>query len=286
MFERDSTRIGFVGAGRLAASLASALHRAGYCVSAVSSLRLQSARALAHATGAGPATTADEVAGASDFVFLTVPDAAIAKVARRTQWRSGQAVVHCSGALDLEVLAPAVEAGGLAGCFHPLQSFPSREGDAERFRSITCGIEASGELAPALDRIARDLGSKAVRLEGIDRAKYHAAAVFASNYVVSLFAAAEEVWEQAGLPRASARPALAPLLLGAAENAAGRELADALTGPVARGDIATIERHLAALEGPGVQDLYRRLALELLTLDLGHTPEVLSRLRAALGQAE
>jgi predicted short-subunit dehydrogenase-like oxidoreductase (DUF2520 family) len=130
--------------------------------------------------------------------------------------------------------------------------------------------------------MATDLGANVVRLEGVDRAKYHAAAVFSSNYVVSIAAAAERIWEQSGLPREAARPALAPLLLGAAQNIAERELARALTGPVARGDIATIERHLAALDDADLDDLYRRLARELLRLDLGHSPELSSQLQAVL----
>lgn len=283
MFASESTRIGFIGAGRLAASLAAGLQAGGYCVTAIASTEQRSAEALAIAVGADAAPTAQHVADAADLVFLTVPDSAIAGVAQEAQWRARQAVVHCSGALGLEVLSPAADAGALTGCFHPLQSFPSREGDPGRFQGITCGIEAPAELAIALERMATSLGADVVRLEGVDRAKYHAAAVFVSNYVVSLVAAAERVWEQSGLLKAAARPALAPLLVGAAQNVAEHELAEALTGPVARGDIATVERHLAALDDPSLRVLYSRLASELLTLDLHHSPEVSSRLLALLG---
>jgi predicted short-subunit dehydrogenase-like oxidoreductase (DUF2520 family) len=282
MFAPESTRIGFIGAGRLAASLAAGVRGAGYCVAGVASARPESARALALLLGSD-AASAQDVADTCDLIFVTVPDSAIAAVAAQVGWRRRQAVVHCSGALSLDVLSPATDAGALAGCFHPLQSFPSREGDPTRFHGVTCGIEAAGDLGAALERIARALGAHVVRLEGIDRAKYHAAAVFASNYVVSLMAAAAEVWKQSGLPRDAARSALAPLLLGAAQNIGTRELAEALTGPVARGDIATVERHLAALDDLELRELYRRLGAELLALELHHPPEVSAQLRALLG---
>jgi predicted short-subunit dehydrogenase-like oxidoreductase (DUF2520 family) len=282
MFARESTRIGFIGAGRLAASFAAALRAAGYCVARVASAKPASAEVLARAVGARVATP-QQVADSCELVFLTAPDSAIPDLARQIAWRPRQAAVHCSGALGLDVLSPAAEAGALTGCLHPLQSFPSREGDPARFKAVTCGIEAPAELGAALERIASDLGAGVVRLEGVDRAGYHAAAVFVSNYVVSLAAAAERVWEQSGLPREAAREALAPLLLGAAQNVGAHELAEALTGPVARGDLATIERHLGALDDGPLRELYRGLAAQLLSLDLQHPPEVSSRLRALLG---
>src|SRR5688572_2565453 len=99
MLERSSTRIGFIGAGRLAASLTVALEAAGYRVTAVASAREQSAHQLvARLEGEAAATDAQSVADACDLVFLTVPDSAIANVASNVRWREGQAVVHCSGA--------------------------------------------------------------------------------------------------------------------------------------------------------------------------------------------
>lgn len=285
MFDPWTARIGFIGAGRLAGSLAVGLCAAGYRVTAVASAGDEAARRLASVIGAGvSASTPHEVTKGCDLVFLTVPDSAIAAVAASVQWRAGQGVVHCSGALGIAALSAAATAGAMTGCFHPLQSFPSRDGDARRFHGVTCGVEAAGSLSAVLERMAVDLGGHAVRLEGIDRAKYHAAAVFASNYVVSLMAAAARSWEQAGLPPDTARSALTPLLLGASQNVAARDLSEALTGPIARGDTETVERHLAALTEPDLGELYRRLGAVLLTLDLGHSPETASRLRAILSE--
>ncbi|HRC61685.1 MAG TPA: DUF2520 domain-containing protein [Dehalococcoidia bacterium] len=278
----EPVRVGIFGAGRLGSALATALVAAGEQVKAVSSRTVRSAEHLATALGAGVAVLAPQaVADSCDLVFLTVPDAAIAALASEIRWRQGQWVVHCSGALDLGPLSGAVRQGALVGCLHPLQSFPSREGGAARFRGITCGVEGSNPLGRVLEELVGRLGASVVRLEGVDRAAYHAAAVFASNDVVALMAAAREAWTLAGLSAASARTSLVPLLLGAAQNVAEHDLRDALTGPVARGDVDTVRRHLAVLGDSELGALYRRLGAELLTLDLPHDAATSSALRDA-----
>lgn len=276
-------RIGIMGAGRLAGSLGAALLTAGYRLEAVSSRSTGSAaRLAADLGGAVEALSSQAIVDQCDLVFVAVPDSAVGAAVEALRWRRGQAVVHCSGALPLAVLAPAESAGAACGCFHPLQSFPARTGDAARFRGITCGIEAEGALSPALETLATDMGARVVRLEGVDRPAYHAAAVFASNYVVALMAAAREAWAHAGLPADSARPALAPLLMGAAENVAHHELSEALTGPVARGDVDTVRRHLEALGDSELAALYRALGAQLLGLDLPLDASTTRALRAAL----
>lgn len=276
--------IGFIGAGRLAASLSAALQEAGYPVTAVASRNTQSAATLSSALGGGVKDgTAASVAGTCDLVFLTVADAEISALSAGLPWRAEQAVVHCSGALDLAVLDTASNRGALAGCLHPLQSFPSRSPEPARFGGIFCGIEAPAPLAAYLEDAARATGARSFRLEGVDRSLYHAAAVFASNEVVALMAAASRLWGAAGLPETTAREALSPLLLASAANVARQPLAQALTGPVARGDVATVRRHLAALEGePELARLYRALSAELLRLELGHSPEIARQLAALL----
>lgn len=271
--ERQQTRIAIVGAGRLGASLAAALVASRYRVTAVTSRSIARAQEVVAALdGAALATTEPEQAlSVADIVFLTVQDGVIGPLTDDLRWRKGQSVVHCSGALGLDVLGAAAKAGAEVGCLHPLQSFPSRTPEPERFRGVYCGIEASGEMGDLLEQITIDLGSQPLRLDGADRALYHAAAVFASNYVVALMAAARRTWELAGLPPETARPALAPLLRAVAANVSKSELGQALTGPIARGDAGTVERHLRALaDEADLNELYRRLGTELLTL----SPEI------------
>jgi predicted short-subunit dehydrogenase-like oxidoreductase (DUF2520 family) len=274
-----------IGAGRLAAALAAALLRAGYPVSAIASARIESARSLAAALGSEVAASADprDVAAGCDVVFLAVPDGAIRRVAEGLGWRQGQVVVHCSGALGPGELAAASAAGAVAACFHPLQTFPSRTPEPARFEGIFCGVEGAEPAGSWLEQLARDLGARPFRLDGVDRAVYHAAAVVASNHVIALASAATRLWALAGLPAEPGREALAPLLVAAANNVARMDLAAALTGPVARGDIATMARHLEALErDPELRELYRRLSNELLRLPLGHDEATAGRLRELL----
>ena len=278
-----SLKIGIAGAGRLGTALALGLEAAGYRLTGVAGPRTGSAEALAARLSGAQPLPAPALAELCDLIFLTVPDGDIATTAASIPWRPGQAAVHCSGALGLEALESAAAAGARIGSFHPLQSFPSPAGDASRFHGIVCGVEGAEPLGGRLERMAVALGATPVRLEGVDRALYHAAAVFASNYVVALAAAARRVWTMAGLPLESAQPALAPLLSGAAQSAETLALQHALTGPIARGDVDTVERHLAALASDSaLRELYRRLGAQLLDLPLNFAPESQARLRDLL----
>lgn len=274
--------IGIIGVGRLAASLGAALVEAGYPLRAVASRNATSARQLADGFGCA-AVPAAAVVDTCDLVFMTVPDVQIGPLVEALAWRPGQAVVHCSGALPLIALDVVARRGGLTGCLHPLQSFPSRSPEPSRFRDIHCGVEALEPLGQYLDAVVVAVGGHPFPLEGVDRRLYHAAAVFMSNHVVALASAATRLWEQAGLPEETGREALAPLLLAAANNVASLPLTGALTGPLARGDIATIEGHLAAMESmPDLRELYRALSAELLHLELGCPEETTRRLRELL----
>lgn len=263
-----------MGAGRLAWSLAPALLRAGYAITAVAGHSLEGSVALARALGPSTrsVTNAKDVLDTAELVFLTVPDAIIGSLADSLPWQPRHLVVHCSGALSLDALSTAAAAGAEIGTFHPIQSFPTRRPEPERFTNIYCGIEATGSLESLLEHIARALGAHSLSLAGVDRSLYHAAAVFASNDVIALMSAASRTWALAGLAPDIARVALAPLLTATAANIAALDLASALTGPLARGDAGTIRGHLEALSGePELRDLYRRLGVELLRV-AAHSP--------------
>ena len=281
--------IGIIGAGRLGGSLVAALQAAGYPVRAVGSRNPDSAARVAGRASPGPEVLLpQQVVSWCDLIFLAVPDTAIEELAASLPWRPGMAAVHTSGATDLQVLAGASSAGVHAGCWHPLQSFPSAEGSVARFHGIVCGIEALPPLRDYLERMPADLGATPVGLEGVDRALYHAAAVLVSNDAVALMAAASRSWAAAGLPAELAREALAPLLRGAAASIAARDLPEALTGPVARGDVGTVALHLAAFDRANLTELaalYRLLGLELLRLPLTLDSGTSQHLRALFESA-
>lgn len=267
--------MGVLGLGRLGSCLARALHAAQLTPVALASRRRSVAEQLASELPGAQVMDVDALAQATDVLFIAVPDASLRSVCEGMPLTAANALVHLSGVHALDVLSAAADRGAQVGALHPLQAFPQHAG-VERFRGIHAGVEAScASLRAQLEQTARALGAVPFSLQGVDRAAYHAAAVFASNYVVALHAAAAEVWRRAGLAPETARSALAPLTLGAAQAISERELPLALTGPLARGDVASVSRHLDALQDdPARAALYRALARELLLLPLSLDPEL------------
>ena len=229
---RELDRTAVVGAGRLGTALATALRDSGLPVHGP--------------LGRGAPLPADPT-----LVLLAVPDGAIAEAARAVP--SGPVVGHCSGATTLE---PLTAAGHRALSLHPLMTVPA--GRAATFAGAGAAVAGSDEAALAAARaLAERLGMVPVTVADGDRAAYHAAASIASNFLVTLESAAERVAATAGVTRAQ----LAPLVRATVDNWAALGPA-ALTGPIARGDAATVARHRAALgeRTPDLLPLYDVLA--------------------------
>jgi len=243
-------RIAVVGAGRVGVPLAAALREAGLPVE-------------------GPLGRG-EAPGPSDAIVLCVPDTEIA-VAAEAVAGAAPLVGHTSGATPLAALAPAgAEMFGL----HPLQTFAPGAGP-ESFRGA--GAAVAGSTPRALDlatSLARDLGMQPFEIDDEGRAAYHAAASLASNFLVTLQAAAESIAAGAGLEPGEARALLVPLVRRTVDNLAELGPERALTGPVARGDHATIASQRAAVEeiAPHLLDLFDELVRHTHTLALKRAP--------------
>ncbi len=239
--------IGFIGAGRVGGALASSLREAGYRVVAVASRSPESAHALASRLPGCAATTPQRVADLCDVVFITTPDAAIAEVCDALAWRRGMAAVHTSGAESSAILAAAGRQGAATGSLHPLQTFADQTQARTNLPGSTFAVEAAGWLREALLEMVSDLEGTAIEMRAEDKALYHASAVLASNYAVTLMKMATDLWLRFGSDRAAATRALLPLLKGAVDNIEALGLPMGLTGPIARGDVGTVEKHLEAL---------------------------------------
>lgn len=264
-------RIGFVGAGAVAHALAVAFDQAGEQIVAIASRDVTSAERLASRVAHGiPVSTAQDVIAHADVVFLTVPDEAIQSVCASVTWTPEHTVLHCSGALSLDVLTAARQAGARVGSFHPLQSFSGDENDATRFVGVTIGIEADDQITETLHHLATAIGSRPLMLHPQQKALYHAAAVMISNYTVTLAALAAELWGALGIEQDAAMPLMMPLLQGTVTNIADRGVPGALTGPIARGDCETVRRHLTALsqQYPEMVPVYTALGLRTVPLAL------------------
>jgi predicted short-subunit dehydrogenase-like oxidoreductase (DUF2520 family) len=260
--------VGVIGAGRAGLSLGLALARAGHVV------RVHGRRAkpvpppLTLTTGAPPAWLRE-----MDVLLLAVPDDAIgemaAALAAHGRAGAGQVVLHLSGALSKDALQALAASGAALGSLHPLQTLSDPADAPERLKGAVATVEGDRRAVEVASGLARDVGLVPVPIPSDQKPRYHAAAVFASNFLVALASVAQRLFVAAGLPEDVARTALAALMAGALENLRAAGPAGALTGPVARGDVETIRRHLEVLQETDAE-LYRalsRAALDLARLD-------------------
>jgi len=208
------------------------------------------------------------VADTAEIVFITTPDDAIAEVARQLRWHSGQSVVHCSGAESLDILAPAVEASALAGAFHPLQTLASIEHAIENIPGSSFALEAEEPLLGTLKDMVNALQGWWLVLRPGDKVLYHAAAVLACNYLVTLVKLATDLWQTFGVDSRETVRALLPLLQGTVNNLASVGLPNCLTGPIARGDVGTIRKHMDAMQSryPELLPTYRELGRQTIPI--------------------
>jgi predicted short-subunit dehydrogenase-like oxidoreductase (DUF2520 family) len=242
-------KVGFVGAGTVGTALAVRLFQRRCPVVAVSSRNLSSAQKLARLVAdCRVCQTAQEVADVADLIFITTPDDVISEIASEVKWHKGQNVIHCSGAHSIDILEPARRLGANVGSFHPLQTFASVREARDNLPGSTFALEGEEPLLSRLKELASLLNGNWVELKPGDKVLYHVAAVFVSNYLVTLVKLALDLWQGFGVPPKEAAKALLPLLRGTVNNIDNIGLPDCLTGPIARGDLGTISKHLNALE--------------------------------------
>lgn len=263
--------MGFIGAGIVGSALANALFPRGYPVVAVFSRSRASAERLAAGiAGCCVCDTPQQVAEIAESVFITTPDDAISRVGAEVDWKPGQSVIHCSGGGSTDLLQPAKEMGAMVGCFHPLQSFASVAQAEKNLPGSTFALEANDPLLSVLKGMTTSLGGNWVVLRGGDRVLYHTAAVFACNYMVTLIKLAVDLWQSFGVSQAQATAALLPLLKGTLANIGEIGLPQCLTGPIARGDLGTITKHLTTLAdvAPSLLNVYRELGKQTIPIAL------------------
>jgi predicted short-subunit dehydrogenase-like oxidoreductase (DUF2520 family) len=262
-------KLGFIGAGTVGTALAARLAGRGYPVIAVSSRSRTSDQRLAQAaSGCQIFDSNQAVADNAELIFITTPDDAIASVAAEVNWHPGQSVVHCSGADSVDILQPAREAGAKVGAFHPLQTFASLQQAMENIPGSTFALEAEEPLLGTLKDMAIALEGQWVELKSSDKVLYHAAAVLACNYMVTLTKLATDLWQTFGVPPTKATKALVPLLRGTLHNIETIGIPQCLTGPIARGDVGTINKHLDALKStaPHLVSTYRELGRQTIPI--------------------
>ena len=264
-------KLGFIGAGTVGTALAIRLNDRGYQVVAVSSRSQISAEKLAQQINGCRAYNSNQaVADTAELVFITTPDGVIAPVASEVKWHAKQSIVHCSGADSTDILEPARKVGAQVGAFHPLQTLASVKQALDNIPGSTFAIEAEEPLSTILKDMAASLNGQWIELKSGDKVVYHAAAVIACNYLVTLVKLATDLWQTFNVPTQQATRALLPLLRGTLNNIEKVGIPQCLTGPIARGDTGTIQKHIDALNklAPAVLPTYCELGRQTIPVAL------------------
>ena len=264
-------KLGFIGAGTVGTALGIRLGERGYPIVAVSSRTRSSAEKLAQAIiGCHAVESNQAIADSADLVFITTPDDAIAPTASEIWWHPGQSVVHCSGGDSTDILEPARKRGAHAGAFHPLQTFANAKQGVNNMTGSTFALEAEEPLLSTLKDMATVLDGAWIELKASDKVIYHVAAVIACNYLVTLVKVATDLWQTFDVQLDDATRALLPLLRGTINNIENIGIPHCLTGPIARGDTGTIEKHIKALEGvaPSILSTYYELGRQAVPIAL------------------
>lgn len=264
--QQMSETLSIVGAGRVGRSLGRRLHQLGWRIGVVTTRSIPTARVAVRIIGAGNAT--DRLTRqvlASHVVLIATPDSVIADVAADlarlggNEWR-GKVVLHTSGALDSSALQALAGAGAAAGTIHPMQTF-SGQSVPDLARSVF-GIEGSPAALKVARKMIRQMGGVPVRLSGANKAAYHAAGTFACADVLALVETATRLLMSQGFKRRQATRALLALTRQMLDNLERIGPRAAWTGPITRGDFATVQRHVDALSDfpPEYLDAYKALS--------------------------
>jgi predicted short-subunit dehydrogenase-like oxidoreductase (DUF2520 family) len=275
--KKSKPSVSIIGSGRLGTAIGIALSSSGYPIQAVVARRLTRAKKVAAlvsgSTLALKATELDRLPP-SRIVLLTTPDDEISITAQRLadsqrSFLRGSIVLHTSGALSSDVLEPLTGIGYHAGSLHPLVSVSDPRAAQKSLRGAFYCVEGTSVATQTARAIVRDLKGRSFTISSNNKPLYHAAAVMASGHVVALFDLATAMLVECGLDAGNARRVLRPLLESTVNNLLISDPATALTGTFARGDLATVQKHLSALRGHGLSvalDVYRALGVQALDL--------------------
>lgn len=252
-----------VGPGRAGMAVGLAAVDAGHEIVGV----LGRGKALEAARRLGSAVVDwDELLPPADLLLIAVRDDAIAGVASRLADRAVgiRMAAHLSGSVSLDALAPLADVGVSTGGFHPLQTLPNAEAGRSRLRGAWVGITAGEDMVADLESLADSIGMHPFPLDDAVRPLYHAGAASAANYVAGSLILARRLFAEAGVPWV----AVAPLVDAVVDNAFEMGPRDALTGPIARGDVATVDLQRRAIEeaAPELESVFTEMGRALARL--------------------
>ena len=264
-------RFNVIGAGRLGQNLALCLMHYGHELVAITNHSRLSALLVIKALGTGDAVAGLIDLPAVDLTIITTPDDNIANIAtelaRSVSILPGSIVMHCSGVHSSDILQPLLDKGCLIASIHPLKAFTADDIHFDALQGCSCVLEGEPGALPILTTLFTEMGASIIPISALKKSVYHAAAVMASNYVITMAGCAAALFMEAGLPAIQAKKITQDLMQNSLDNLHNAShVADALTGPLARGDVNTIYKHLNAIKSPDINALYRTAALATLPL--------------------
>ncbi len=289
--QTNKDTIAILGLGKVGTALGFLLRAAGYRVVAAASRTTASLDKGIVYTGGKAFTNYSEAAGLAKSVFITTTDDAISSICEKIvndgSVKPGKKVIHMSGVGGLDLLVSARNAGAHVASIHPLQSFADVESAIRNIPGSAFGITAEDDIKAWSVQLVTDLGGMPFFVPDADKPLYHAAACIASNYLTTLVHTVEEIYQFLGLTRDDAFRAFWPLVKGTMSNIETSGTIQALTGPIARGDIGTVKKHLDALQVKMPLFLRVYSILGILTADIGIkkntlTPETAKLLKELL----
>ncbi len=285
--------IGIIGCGKVGATIGVAWRQAGHAIIGVSATSAGSLERAEDMLPGVPVLPPDDIAERAELLLLAVPDDAIEPLvtglSKLGRIHSGQILIHCAGRHGIDVLEAGTRLGALPIALHPSLSFTGTGVDLPRLRRSTVAVTAPAPIRPVGEALVVEMGAEPIEIAEADRPLYHAAITHASNHSITIISEAMEMLAEVGVEDASR---VLSALVDASVSNTLQNGSKALTGPVSRGDLGTIEVHLAALSeyslsvsSPAARDSYRALArsttakaLSLGRITEAQAQELLSRL--------
>jgi predicted short-subunit dehydrogenase-like oxidoreductase (DUF2520 family) len=293
MRKNRSLKFAIIGAGMVGTAIGFLLKEAGHEITAIADPSAAHLKRAKSYTGAAGFRDPVQAAGLAECLLITTPDDRIGSVCGQIAGGSslkGKNVFHMSGAGGIDLLESAARAGATVASIHPLQSFSSIDSAIQNIPGSYFGVTASAGLKKLSADIVRDLQGIPIYITPSQKPLYHAAACIASNYLVSLMSVVESVYLSIGFSEKDARKAYRPLVYGSLKNIEKQGCPKALTGPIARGDAGTVQKHIKAMARhlPEYSSLYAdlgvitvKLARQKGTLSASQAKKIMALLKGA-----
>jgi predicted short-subunit dehydrogenase-like oxidoreductase (DUF2520 family) len=260
-----------IGAGNLGQTLGFLLKRHGIQIGGVCNTSIESTIHAIDFIGAGYHSEKIQELAPADMTFITTPDGIIQSVcnelSKTSNLKNGSIIIHCSGALTSDILHAVKSRHCFVASVHPMRSFANPRISVQQYEGTYCAIEGDAEIIPKVESVFNLIGSVTYKICKEKKSSYHAAGVFASNYLVTLSQQALLCLEAAGVDKETGMHVITNIMKGTITNLE-RTLSPtaSLTGPIQRGDVFTVKKHLDGLQSAEQKELYSKLGLATIPL--------------------